>query len=375
MPNNNSTNENNTLNNILESNVDNSTLTELDDNFEDIDLNDTNQINHDITCSQREVFNCNECQLNKCLCQIIHYPTYGEICLNCKEEKGEIITRRSSFVSYYSESNFTNQFSTNDQFILETMKGLETVIQQRIDGLEVKFLEKQTDSGYSSGNELAGLKTEGAKSKEFNIYNCNTLWHVPIWTCLTFTSSTLIYFFFSKRKDEKNKLKSKFTEWIKNIVFAITGLSLSFILVTQFISKFIAPNMSEWLTKDNKKWATLITAIVSWILGLVFIADGKISAALKTPLQRFSIQIENSNFSEKKKKLLLSKSQEANEMTKETLKKFGVLVVPDILGNLLGANKQSLVYYSCYLCPLLLTGKLAWDIWNQLEDDETTTSD
>src|SRR4051794_6619606 len=106
MPNNNSTNENNTLNNILESNVDNSTLTELDDNFEDIDLNDTNQINHDITCSQREVFNCNECQLNRCLCQIIHYPTYGEICLNCKEEKGEIITRRSSFVSYYSESNF-----------------------------------------------------------------------------------------------------------------------------------------------------------------------------------------------------------------------------------------------------------------------------
>jgi hypothetical protein len=82
----------NEINNQLNDNEFIEEINQIDNQFEEIDLNDNSTaINHDIICSQREIFDCNECHNAKCLCQIIHYPTYGEICLNCKEQKGETI--------------------------------------------------------------------------------------------------------------------------------------------------------------------------------------------------------------------------------------------------------------------------------------------
>ena len=78
-----------------------------------------------------------------------------------------------------------------------------------------------------------------------------------------------------------------------------------------------------------------------------------VASMLKTPLQRLAMKVEASPISEADKKYLLSKSQEANELFKETLKKFGILVVPEILGSLLGSKKETFYYYTCFLYPLV----------------------
>jgi len=85
----------------------------------------------------------------------------------------------------------------------------------------------------------------------------------------------------------------------------------------------------------------------------LFLADGYISSELKTPLQRLSIKIESTDISEKEKKSLLSKTQQANETFKETLKRFGLLSIVGMTIKLLGEtfdnNKFALI---CYLVPL-----------------------
>jgi hypothetical protein len=71
------------------------------------------------------------------------------------------------------------------------------------------------------------------------------------------------------------------------------------------------------------------------ILGLLFIADSKITSYLKTPLQRLSINIEYSVLSKSDKSSLLQDTQEANELFKETFKKFGILAIPVMLLSLI----------------------------------------
>ena len=66
-------------------------------------------------------------------------------------------------------------------------------------------------------------------------------------------------------------------------------------------------------------------------IGIGFLLDGIITSSLKTPLQRLSVKIENSDIDEKQKKELLSKTQNVNELFKETLKRFGLLAVVGIL--------------------------------------------
>ena len=73
------------------------------------------------------------------------------------------------------------------------------------------------------------------------------------------------------------------------------------------------------------------------VVGIGFYLDGIITSSLKTPLQRLSIKIENANIDEKVKKSLLSKTQQVNELFKETLKRFGLLAVVGILTKLIEA--------------------------------------
>jgi len=115
-------------------------------------------------------------------------------------------------------------------------------------------------------------------------------------------------------------------------------------LVEKFIKKKIEPRISNWLVIQK-----LITiAVVCLVVGIGFYLDGIITSSLKTPLQRLSIKIENANIDEKVKKSLLSKTQQVNELFKETLKRFGLLAVVGILTKLIEAywNKHILSYLS-----------------------------
>jgi hypothetical protein len=118
----------------------------------------------------------------------------------------------------------------------------------------------------------------------------------------------------------------------------------------------------------------------------LFIADSIITSYLKTPLARLAIQIEHSDLPEAQKKQLLQATQAANELFKETFKKFGLLALPSLLVGLIdnqpllvysldsftsegqlkinaqplgqvsksgSKNSEKLIFYLCYLIPLL----------------------
>ena len=76
-------------------------------------------------------------------------------------------------------------------------------------------------------------------------------------------------------------------------------------------------------------------SIAAIILGICFIADSIITSHLKTPLQRLSIKIEQSSIEDKKKGELMRVTQETNELFKETLKKFGILVIPALIASVI----------------------------------------
>jgi hypothetical protein len=119
-------------------------------------------------------------------------------------------------------------------------------------------------------------------------------------------------------------------------------------------------------------WLVLLVTI---ILGCLFIADSIITSYLKTPLQRLAMKIEYSDLLETQKKKLLQATQEANELFKETFKKFGLLALPSLLvglidnqkmlvvneaGELIGQvikdgrkNSEKPIFYLCYLIPIL----------------------
>lgn len=88
-------------------------------------------------------------------------------------------------------------------------------------------------------------------------------------------------------------------------------------------------------------------------LGLLFTIDGVIGSQLKTPLGRLAVKIESSPLSEKEKKKLLNRTQEANELFKETFKRFGLTVIPVIPMGILGKSKENLIIYVSYLIPML----------------------
>ena len=119
----------------------------------------------------------------------------------------------------------------------------------------------------------------------------------------------------------------------------------------------------------------LVVTLAAIILGIFFIVDSVITSHLKTPLQRLNINIERSPIENKGS--LMRVTQETNELFKETLKKFGILVIPAMIagmidtrgemkvvdkdGNIIGkvieeaGNKrsESAIYHICYLIPVL----------------------
>ena len=171
------------------------------------------------------------------------------------------------------------------------------------------------------------------------------------------------------RNSNYSELQTKFQQWRTNMACS-AGLYL--------VVFFLAQTLINWGKKyffspgTVNDWLVLLVAL---ILGGLFIADSIITSYLKTPLQRLAIQIEYSDLSEASKKKLLQATQEANELFKETFKKFGLLALPGLLvglidnqpllvvneaGELVGKvikngkkNSEKPIFYLCYLIPLL----------------------
>jgi len=144
-----------------------------------------------------------------------------------------------------------------------------------------------------------------------------------------------------EQKQQLANIREKFNEWRLNMYLCVVVYVIIFFLSKWIIGLFVKPNVERWLN-DNR----LLTIFgVAFFLGWLFIADNIIASYLKTPLQRLGIKIENFLFdpnpekNEKIKKWLLTKSQETNEMFKETFKKFGILAIPAILVNLIDNGK------------------------------------
>ena len=177
------------------------------------------------------------------------------------------------------------------------------------------------------------------------------------------------------RNSQQLELQAKFAQWRTNMAGS-AGLYLVVFFLAQTLinwgkNYFFSPGtVNDWLV-----------LLVALILGGLFIADSIITSYLKTPLQRLAIQIEYSDLSEASKKKLLQATQEANELFKETFKKFGLLSLPSLLvglidnqpllvvneaGELIGKvvkegqkNSEQPLFYLCYLIPLLYA---AWKI-------------
>jgi hypothetical protein len=78
-----------------------------------------------------------------------------------------------------------------------------------------------------------------------------------------------------------------------------------------------------------------VVAIAATVLGICFIADSIVTSYLKTPLQRLALKIDDSPMKDKQKSEMMRLTQETNELFKETLKKFGILVIPLMIYNVI----------------------------------------
>lgn len=179
-----------------------------------------------------------------------------------------------------------------------------------------------------------------------------------------------------KNTEEKTRIifkdiKEKFGKWRFNMYLCAFVYVVIFIFARYINEEIIKPRSGKWLSKNE----TLVVSLTIFILGVCFIADSIITSYLKTPLQRLAIKIENSPVDDKEKGNLMREAQMINELFKETFKKFGILVIPALLmnvidleeyvvknteGNIIGKvekigkkNSESLVFYICYLIPIL----------------------
>jgi hypothetical protein len=198
------------------------------------------------------------------------------------------------------------------------------------------------------------------------IYDFNTIYHWigwPIFLILAGYIGKKVYRTkYKKKKPSKDYLAeilAIFKEWKLNMYASTAIYVVGFYLIQQGIDKWINPRISGWLATQK-----LITiSAVCLIIGGGFYLDGIITSSLKTPLQRLGIRIENANIDEKIKKDLLSKTQQVNELFKETLKRFGLLAVVGILTYLIREhwNKNILTYLS-YAVPIAGAIKIIWEV-------------
>lgn len=171
-----------------------------------------------------------------------------------------------------------------------------------------------------------------------------------------------------QEEEKKNKLKDikeKFSDWKRNI-FLCTLIYLSMFFTFDFFARNLA-TPDGWLdvflakARRTNERSYIPILIVSFFQGLCFILDSIVTARLKTPLQRVNIKIENALFIDKDiKGELLTNTQEANEHFKETLKKFGILVIPQMLTRYLDNGVQlndkpsnSYAYLISYFIPII----------------------
>jgi uncharacterized membrane protein HdeD (DUF308 family) len=157
----------------------------------------------------------------------------------------------------------------------------------------------------------------------------------------------------------QEEVQEKFNAWKMNMILSVAVYFVFFILLQGIIDKWVRPNI-YWLLETKEGWTTGITLSV---LGGLFLADGIITSELKTPLQRLSIKIESADISEKEKKALLSKTQQANETFKETLKRFGLLSIAGTVIKLLGDRfENAFAILLCYGIPLVFGGLRIWEV-------------
>src|SRR5437016_7982888 len=117
-------------------------------------------------------------------------------------------------------------------------------------------------------------------------------------------------------------------------------LYIIFFAFIQTVNKFlIKKNAPGWLNSNQ----ILVVVIAAIILGICFIGDSIVTSYLKTPLQRLALKIDISPMEDKKKNHLMRVTQETNELFKETLKKFGILVIPSLIYSIID-TKQIKVY-------------------------------
>ena len=180
---------------------------------------------------------------------------------------------------------------------------------------------------------------------------------------------------FQQQKEELRKKKAafeeiwnKFNSWRFNMYLCLI-LYIIFFAVIQTINKFlIKKNAPGWLNSNE----TLVVIIAAIILGICFIGDSIVTSYLKTPLQRLALKIDISPMEDKQKNHLMRVTQETNELFKETLKKFGILVIPGIvysvindkkivvneagdkIGTVESVNQRSekMLFNICYLIPV-----------------------
>ena len=154
-------------------------------------------------------------------------------------------------------------------------------------------------------------------------------------------------------------------------------LYIIFFVSVQGINKLlIENNVGRWLEKNQY----VVVFIAATILGICFIADSIVTSYLKTPLQRLALKIDISPMKDKEKSEMMRLTQETNELFKETLKKFGILVIPAIIAsvintprtmkvvdietgeNIIGrvvTDKEAQIrnewtlFYICYLIPII----------------------
>lgn len=167
-----------------------------------------------------------------------------------------------------------------------------------------------------------------------------------------------------KEKIIFDDIRDKFKRWRFNMFLCTILYVIFFIIANIIIKKIVQKKAPDWIASSEN----LIIALTAVILGICFIADSIVTSHLKTPLQRLSIKMEHAPVDEKKKNTLLRITQETNELFKETLKKFGILVIPPILTSIIdnpgtdsgGKRSEHPLFYICYLIPILFA---AWRIW------------
>lgn len=287
------------------------------------------------------------------------------VCSKCfvREIKKLSASKKSHHKQREEEQN--SRFSSLEKkvsIIEATSNQTKTQVENIVNSGEEAEREKQ--------DKLQANQSRLADERRRNIYSFATPYHWIGWSIFFILIPILFYYIkkytnkLKRKKSEnlKEEIQDKFNLWRLNMGLSMGAYAVSFVLLKNAIDKWLRPNIDEWLGKNENT----TVAIVTGILGLLFLADGIITSELKTPLQRLSIKIENANINERKKKDLLSKTQQSNETFKETLKRFGLLSIAGITIKLLGkAFDDNVFSLLCYVVPIV------FGTWRILQSERT----